>query len=116
MSTTSATQASGAVVMLGKPVADAIEARLLAAVPPFVERHAIVPTLAIVLVGSNAASERYVKKKIEACARLGMRAELKGLPADISADGLKDEVARISASPGFHGVLVQLPLPSYIEE
>jgi 5,10-methylene-tetrahydrofolate dehydrogenase/methenyl tetrahydrofolate cyclohydrolase len=117
MSTTpEAGQGPGQVVMLGKPVADAIEARLAAAVPAFVERHAIVPTLAIVLVGSNAASERYVKKKIEACARLGMRAELKGLPADISADGLKDEVARISASPGFHGVLVQLPLPSYIEE
>jgi methylenetetrahydrofolate dehydrogenase (NADP+)/methenyltetrahydrofolate cyclohydrolase len=107
---------SGAVVMLGKPVADAIEARLAAAVPGFVSRHRFVPTLAIVLVGSSAASERYVKKKIEACARLGMRAELRSFPAEISADGLKAEVAKLGAQHEFHGVLVQLPLPPAIEE
>src|SRR5215472_392556 len=100
-----------AVVMLGKPVADAIEARVAAEVPDFTARHGIVPTLAIVLVGSNAASERYVKKKIEACARLHMRAELKALPGDIDADALCAEVARLSASPGVHGILVQLSLP-----
>ena len=109
--------AKPAVVMLGKPVADAIESRLLAAVPELTARHGgVVPTLAIVLVGSSAASERYVKKKIEACARLHMRAELKLLPETIGADALRDEVARISASPDYHGVLVQLPLPRAIEE
>jgi methylenetetrahydrofolate dehydrogenase (NADP+)/methenyltetrahydrofolate cyclohydrolase len=101
--------------MLGRPVADAIEAGLQAAVPAFVERHRIVPTLAIVLVGADAASERYVRKKIEACARLGMRAELKKFREDITADDLKDEVARLSRSPEAHGVLVQLPLPGPIE-
>jgi len=116
MSTTQQTQQTGAVVMLGKPVADAIEARLRAEVPAFVERHGLVPTLAIVLVGKNAASERYVKKKIEACARLGMRAELEAFPADVAPDALKTAVADISASPRFHGVLVQLPLPRAIEE
>jgi methylenetetrahydrofolate dehydrogenase (NADP+) / methenyltetrahydrofolate cyclohydrolase len=112
----STTQAAGGVVMLGKPVADAIEARLRAEVPGFIERHKLVPTLAIVLVGLNAASERYVKKKIEACARLGMRAELKAFAADIPADALKAAVAEIGASREFHGVLVQLPLPRAIEE
>jgi methylenetetrahydrofolate dehydrogenase (NADP+)/methenyltetrahydrofolate cyclohydrolase len=105
-----------AVVMLGQPVADAIEARIAAEVTDFTARHGIVPTLAIVLVGSNAASERYVKKKIEACARLHMRAELKPLPADVDADALRAEVAGLSASPDVHGVLVQLPLPPALEE
>ncbi len=105
-----------AVVMFGKPVADAIDARLAADVPAFIERHHVVPTLAIVLVGNSPASERYVKKKIEACARLHMRAELKSFPSGISADDLKDEVARVSRSPAVHGVLVQLPLPPEIEE
>src|ERR1700761_4648109 len=94
---------SGGVVMLGKPVADAIEARLAAAVPAFVARHRFVPTLAIVLVGDSAASQRYVKKKVEACARLGMRAELKSYPADISADGLRAEVTKLGASRKHHG-------------
>jgi|CZKU01.1.fsa_nt_gi methylenetetrahydrofolate dehydrogenase (NADP+)/methenyltetrahydrofolate cyclohydrolase len=110
------TTQNGAVVMLGKTVADAIEARLRADVPAFIERHGLVPTLAIVLVGQNAASERYVKKKIEACARLGMRAELKAFPADIAPDALKAAVAAISASRDYHGVLVQLPLPRALEE
>ena len=104
------------VVMLGKPVAEAIDARLRAAVPELIERHKLVPTLAIVLVGNSPASERYVKKKIEACARLQMRAEVKAFPTDIGADDLVNEVTKLSRSPDIHGILVQLPLPRHIEE
>ena len=102
--------------MLGKPVADEINARLLRQVPEFTAKHKIVPNLAIVQVGFNAASERYIAKKIEACAKLKMHAELKAFPEAISADHLKEEVARLSHSSEFHGVLVQLPLPREIEE
>jgi 5,10-methylene-tetrahydrofolate dehydrogenase/methenyl tetrahydrofolate cyclohydrolase len=112
----SATAETRAVEMLGKPVAEAIEARLRPQVPAFVERYKQVPTLAVVLVGANAASERYVGKKIEACARLGMRAEAKRFAADISADDLAQEVSKLGRSPSFHGVLVQLPLPHAIEQ
>jgi methylenetetrahydrofolate dehydrogenase (NADP+)/methenyltetrahydrofolate cyclohydrolase len=107
---------SSAVVMLGKPVADAIDAKLAAEVPRFTEKHRIVPTLAIVLVGDSAASQRYVKKKVEACARLGMRAEVKAFTPEVSADDLKAEVSRLSNDASVHGVLVQLPLPRAIEE
>lgn len=104
------------VVMLGKPVAEAIEARVRAGVPELIETHQLVPTLAIVLVGNNPASERYVQKKIEACARLRMRAEVKAFSPDISADDLAFEVTRLSRSADVHGILVQLPLPRHIEE
>ncbi len=110
------TKTSTAVVMYGKPVADEIDARLAIAVPRFIEKHKLVPKLAIVQVGHNAASERYIKKKIEACAKLHMAAELKLFPDHISADDLKDEVAKLDRSSDFHGVLVQLPLPREIEE
>jgi 5,10-methylene-tetrahydrofolate dehydrogenase/methenyl tetrahydrofolate cyclohydrolase len=106
----------GAVIMLGKPVADSIEAKLRTAVPEYVARHKQLPTLAVVIVGANPASERYVGKKIEACARLGMLAVARSFPTDISADDLVDEVSKLSRSPEFHGVLVQLPLPRHIEE
>jgi len=112
----SMTPEPGATIMTGKPVADAIEARLRIAVPEYVARHKQVPTLAVVVVGSNPASARYVGKKIEACARLGMRAEAKTFPSDISADHLADEVAKLSRSREVHGILVQLPLPRAIEE
>jgi 5,10-methylene-tetrahydrofolate dehydrogenase/methenyl tetrahydrofolate cyclohydrolase len=109
-------QRRDAVVMLGKPVADTIEARVQAAVAEYVARGKPVPTLAIVLVGSDPASQRYVRKKIEAFARLGMRAEAKTFAADIPADELRDEVAGLSRSPEYHGILVQLPLPPHIED
>jgi methylenetetrahydrofolate dehydrogenase (NADP+)/methenyltetrahydrofolate cyclohydrolase len=102
--------------MFGKPVADAIEARLAVEVPAFVERHEVVPTLAIVLVGDSPASQRYVKKKVEACERLGMRARLETFGDDVTADTLKDAVARLSRDPEVHGLLVQLPLPAAIEQ
>ncbi len=44
-----------------------------------------------------------------------MRAELKKFPEDISADALKDEVAKLGRAPELHGILVQLPLPNAIE-
>jgi len=107
---------TSAVLMSGKPVAAEIEARVAAEVPVFVERYKVVPSLAIVQVGHSAASERYIKKKIEACAKLGMRAELRLFEAKIRADALKEEVERLSRAPEIHGILVQLPLPKQIEE
>lgn len=108
--------ANTAVVMYGKPVAAAIQERLKSAVPEFIARHNVVPSLAIVQVGNNPASERYIRNKMRACERLGMRATLHGFSQDISADSLKEEVQRLSASSENHGVLVQLPLPRTIEE
>ena len=101
--------------MFGKPVADAMEAKLEGEVRAFTARHGVTPTLAIVLVGSDAASERYVRKKRESCARLGMKAELVTFGSDISTESLRDEVARLSRLKEVHGILVQLPLPEHIE-
>jgi methylenetetrahydrofolate dehydrogenase (NADP+)/methenyltetrahydrofolate cyclohydrolase len=85
-------------------------------VPRFISRHGVTPFLAIVQVGHNPASERYIGKKIEACARLGMRAQLFSFDENIPAEALKGEVARLSECSDIHGVLVQLPLPPHIEE
>lgn len=104
------------IVMYGKPVAEQITARLLADVPQFIEKQKVTPTLAIVQVGRNPASDRYIGKKIEACTKLGMAAEHLHFDESISADALKEEVERVSRSPRFHGILVQLPLPDHIEK
>lgn len=102
--------------MYGKPVAAAIQEQLKTAVPDFIARHKVVPLLAIVQVGKNPASERYIRNKIRACERLGMRATLHAFDDEISADKLKEEVHKLNASPENHGILVQLPLPRHIEE
>ncbi len=107
---------SAAVVMYGKPVAEQIYADVAAAVPDFVARSKVKPTLAIVQVGHNPASERYVKKKMEACERLGMAAQHHRFESSISTDSLREEVDRLSRAREIHGILVQLPLPRDMEE
>jgi methylenetetrahydrofolate dehydrogenase (NADP+)/methenyltetrahydrofolate cyclohydrolase len=105
-----------AVLMLGKPVADAIEARVAEGARAFTKQYGVVPTLNVVLVGEEGPSARYVAKKQEACARLGMKAEITRVPASVEAAELRDLVAQVSSRKDVHGVLVQLPLPARIEE
>ncbi len=105
-----------AVVMYGKPVAEQIEAQLHASVPDFVARYKTVPTLAVVQVGADPPSSRYIRKKAEACARLGMKAEHHQFDETISADALKEKVERLGQSNSVHGIVIQLPLPPHIEE
>lgn len=102
--------------MRGRPVADLITSRLRRDVPEFAARTGVRPTLAVVQAGENAASERYIRKKSEACESLGMKARLCLFPGDIDADGLKAEIERLSRDPAVHGVLIQLPLPPDLEE
>lgn len=103
-------------VMLGKPVVDAMEQQLAPAISAFKDAHRLTPTLGIALVGEEGPSKRYVAKKLEAMERLGMKAEVKHLSPAISAEQLRDEVAAMSASTRYHGVLVQLPLPPHVED
>jgi methylenetetrahydrofolate dehydrogenase (NADP+)/methenyltetrahydrofolate cyclohydrolase len=102
--------------MYGKPVAEQITAQIRRELPEFKTKYKVTPTLAIVQVGDDPPSTRYVGKKIEACEKLGLSARRVPFSADIDADGLKEEVRRLSDSPEVHGVLVQLPLPREIEE
>jgi 5,10-methylene-tetrahydrofolate dehydrogenase/methenyl tetrahydrofolate cyclohydrolase len=103
-------------LMYGKPVAEQITSQIRRELPEFKAKFKLTPTLAIVQVGDDPPSTRYVGKKIEACEKLGMSARRVPFRADIDADALKEEVRRLSASSDVHGVLVQLPLPRTIEE
>jgi methylenetetrahydrofolate dehydrogenase (NADP+)/methenyltetrahydrofolate cyclohydrolase len=103
-------------IMYGKPVADAIENRVRLGVEDFVRAHRVTPRLDIVQVGKSPASTRYVKKKLEACERLGMSAELHLFDESVTGEELRAEVCRLSNDPAVHGILVQLPLPMEIED
>jgi methylenetetrahydrofolate dehydrogenase (NADP+)/methenyltetrahydrofolate cyclohydrolase len=102
--------------MYGRPVADQIEQRVHAEVEKLLKNHNVIPRLDVVLVGKSAASLRYVGKKMEACRRMGMDAELHHLDDDVSALELRDYVRRLGDEPAVHAILVQLPLPRHIEE
>jgi methylenetetrahydrofolate dehydrogenase (NADP+)/methenyltetrahydrofolate cyclohydrolase len=102
--------------MYGKPVAEQIESRVRAGVAEFVRAYGITPRLDVVQVGSSPASTRYVRKKLEACARLGMQAELHLFEESVTGAQLHAEVCRLSQDRQVHGILVQLPLPAPIEK
>jgi methylenetetrahydrofolate dehydrogenase (NADP+)/methenyltetrahydrofolate cyclohydrolase len=73
------------------------------------------PGLAAVLVGNVAASEIYVRNKVQACAELGIFSELITPPEDITTQAMLDVVAALNARDDIDGILIQLPLPAQVD-
>ncbi len=76
----------------------------------------IVPCLAVILVGDDPASAVYVRGKEKDCAECGIESRMIRMPADTTQDALLAELAQLAADDSVHGILVQLPLPSQIDE
>ena len=74
------------------------------------------PHLAAILVGNDGASETYVGAKVKACQRVGFDSSLFRFEDSISQDALIEEVQKINANDNIDGLIVQLPLPSHIDE
>lgn len=89
----------------GKKIAD----KILLKIRDKIEKEKLKLKLAVVLVGDDFASKVYVKKKQEACKRVGINFELINLPADILEKDLIDRVKEFARSSS--AVLIQLPLP-----
>ncbi|HUY81856.1 MAG TPA: bifunctional 5,10-methylenetetrahydrofolate dehydrogenase/5,10-methenyltetrahydrofolate cyclohydrolase [Acidobacteriaceae bacterium] len=73
------------------------------------------PGLAAVLVGSVAASEIYVRNKVQTCAELGIYSDLITPPASVTTEEMLDLVARLNARDEIDGILIQLPLPQQVD-
>ncbi len=76
----------------------------------------ITPGLAVVLVGSDPASQTYVNSKTRTCERLGMYSVMFELEETISEEELLNSVEKLNQDEKIHGILVQLPLPKQINE
>lgn len=74
----------------------------------------IIPGLAVILVGDNAASQVYVRNKVKACEDTGMHSVLETWPATMTEAELLARVAALNSDPSIHGILVQLPLPAHM--
>ncbi len=73
------------------------------------------PGLAAVLVGHVAASEIYVRSKVQACAELGLYSDLITPAADVTTEAMLDLVATLNARDDIDGILIQLPLPPQVD-
>ena len=78
-------------------------------------RLGVKPTLAVVLVGDDPASQVYVRNKIRATEGAGFRSLERRLPADTSQDEVERVVAELNADAEVDGILVQLPLPGHLD-
>src|SRR5688572_804131 len=72
------------------------------------------PGLAVIKVGTDAASEVYVRNKRRACAEAGFHSVAHDMPADATETALLAQIDQLNSDPKVDGILVQLPLPSHI--
>lgn len=98
----------------GRAVAQKVRARVAAETAELTARG-VRPGLAAVLVGTNPASEVYVRAKGEACEEAGMHSLTLTLPEDISQEELLDYVETLNSDDSIHGILVQMPLPRQLD-
>jgi methylenetetrahydrofolate dehydrogenase (NADP+)/methenyltetrahydrofolate cyclohydrolase len=74
----------------------------------------ITPRLAVIMVGTNPASQLYVRNKIKACADVGIHSDAHLLPVDTPQAEVLALIDKLNTDPRVHGILVQLPLPPQI--
>ena len=99
----------------GKAIAAALQSSVKAETHRLTAAHGVVPGLAVVLVGENAASKTYVSSKSRAVVEVGMRPLDYHLPAATGEAELLALVNALNADPAVSGILVQLPLPPQID-
>jgi methylenetetrahydrofolate dehydrogenase (NADP+)/methenyltetrahydrofolate cyclohydrolase len=100
----------------GATVAAQIKDEVAREVKQFVAEFEMRPSLAAVLVGDDPASAVYVKNKIKACEEVGIRSEHHALPASTTAVEMLDLIGSLNRQGDVDGILVQLPLPTEIDE
>jgi methylenetetrahydrofolate dehydrogenase (NADP+)/methenyltetrahydrofolate cyclohydrolase len=103
-------------ILDGKAISAEIRASVKARVEAVAAQGRRPPGLAVVLLGANPASQVYVRNKRKACQEVGFYSELHELPADTSQQALLSLIDVLNAEPRIDGILVQLPLPSHIDQ
>ncbi len=102
-------------ILSGKTVSQRIKDELREEVKEL-NQKGIFPGLAVIIVGDDPASRVYVNSKKKACEEIGIYSEEYALPAQTSQEHLLGLIEKLNAEPKINGILVQLPLPSHIDE
>jgi methylenetetrahydrofolate dehydrogenase (NADP+)/methenyltetrahydrofolate cyclohydrolase len=104
-----------ATIIDGKAIAAGLRGRVADAVHRLARDRGLTPGLAVVLVGSNPASESYVGSKVKMTSGSGMKSFDHRLPQETTEAELLTLIGRLNTDPTVHGILVQLPLPAQID-
>ena len=105
-----------AIILDGKNIALSTEESLKLRVSALYEKNKFVPILATILVGFDPASATYVKMKRNACERIGMKSIKVELDSNTTTEELLSKIHELNSNPEVHGILLQHPVPSQINE
>ena len=100
----------------GKQAAADLRVALASEVLTLKETKGIIPSLTVVLVGEDPASQVYVRNKIKQTVEVGMISNEIRLPDSTSQEALLSQLSLLNRDDSVHGILVQLPLPKHIDE
>ncbi|MEO7066902.1 MAG: bifunctional methylenetetrahydrofolate dehydrogenase/methenyltetrahydrofolate cyclohydrolase FolD [Rhodanobacter sp.] len=103
-------------ILDGKRIAHELLERVRVSVSARLAKGLAAPGLAVVLVGSDAASSIYVRNKRKACEQVGFQSFGYDLPASTTQAALIALIDQLNADERVHGILVQAPLPAHIDE
>ncbi len=99
----------------GKAHSAALRAQIRERAYAFKEANGKDVGLAVVLVGSDPASQVYVRNKIKGCEEAGIKSFAYYLPGDAAQEEVEELVCSLTENGDIHGILVQLPLPKHLD-
>jgi methylenetetrahydrofolate dehydrogenase (NADP+)/methenyltetrahydrofolate cyclohydrolase len=99
----------------GKVISAAVKERIAAEVEAL-KSQGVTPGLAVIIVGTDPASQVYVGSKERTCIELGMYSEKYELPENTTNEELLALVEKLNKDDKIHGILCQLPLPRHLDE
>lgn len=103
-------------ILSGKEISEEIKAEVAEEVKRLEREHGFRPGLTVLRVGVDKASEVYVGNKVKTSKELGIRSEHRHLPAETTEQELLSMIESLNSDDDVDGILVQLPLPSHIDE
>ncbi len=102
-------------IISGKEIAAQIRSELAEEIVEL-KKQGVTPGLGVILVGEDPASRSYVTAKEKACEEIGIHSDDNRLPADANQEDLITLIEKMNGDPAIDGILVQLPLPSHLDE
>ncbi len=102
-------------IINGKEIAATLQLEIAKQITDIKQKFKVTPSLAVILVGNDPASEVYVSNKEKAAHAVGMNSLQFKMVADISQEDLVAKIEELNADNKIHGILVQLPLPKHID-
>lgn len=100
----------------GKKISAAAREDIARRTAEFEAKTGVKPGLAVIIVGTDPASQVYVRNKKKGCEEVGFHSEVHEMPETTTQTELLELIEKIKNDPAIHGILVQLPLPAHIDE